>query len=69
MANRKKGSITRIMQRVAALELTVSLSKKKSGKPTSTAAPKHISCRRVKPNSTLDFTLVRSLGTVTYAII
>ena len=43
--------------------------KKKSGTPTSTAAPKQISCRRVRPNSTLDLTLVRSLGIVTYAII
>ena len=29
----------------------------------------HINCRRVRPNSILDLTLVRSLGIVTYAII
>ena len=53
---------------VAVLELTESLSKKKSGTPTSTAEPKHTSCRLVNPNSTLLFTFVKSLGTVTYAI-
>ena len=65
IASRKKGSITRIMQRAATLEATRFLSKKKSGTPTSTAAPKQMSCRRVRPNSTLDFTLVKSFGMVT----
>ena len=65
IASRKKGSMIKVMQRVAALEATLFLSKKKSGTPTSTAAPKQMSCRRVRPNSTLDFTLVRSLGMVT----
>lgn len=67
MASRKKGSITTIMQRVAALELTAVLSKKKSGTPMSAAAPKHINCRLVSPNRTLDFTFVKSFGIVTYA--
>ena len=50
-----------------ALLLAVRLSKKKSGTPMSAAAPKHISCRLVSPNSTLDFTFVKSFGMVTYA--
>ena len=59
--------MTTIMQTVAVLELTELRSKKKSGTPISTAAPKHTSCRLVSPNSTLLFTFVRSFGTVTYA--
>ena len=59
--------MTTIMQTVAVLELTVFRSKKKSGTPISTAAPKQMSCRLVRPNMTLDFTFVRSFGTVTYA--
>lgn len=61
MASRKNGSMTIIMQNAAALLLAVRLSKKKSGTPMSAAAPKHISCRLVSPNSTLDFTFVKSL--------
>lgn len=67
MASRNRGSITTIMQKVAALELARSLSKKKSDTPMSAAAPKHTSCRLVSPNITFDFTFVRSFGTVTYA--
>ena len=59
--------MTIIMQNAAALLLAVRLSKKKSGTPMSAAAPKHISCRLVSPNSTLDFTFVKSFGMVTYA--
>lgn len=55
------------MQNVAVLEPAVLWSKKKSGTPISTAAPKHTSCRFVSPNITFDFTFVRSFGTVTYA--
>lgn len=67
MASRNKGSMMTIIANVAVLEFTALRSKKKSGTPTSTAAPKHTSCRRVSPNSTLLFTFVRSFGTVTYA--
>lgn len=67
MASRNRGSMTTIMQTVAVLEPADSRSKKKSGTPISTAAPKQMSCRLVSPNSTLDFTFVRSFGTVTYA--
>ena len=67
MASRNKGSMTTIIANVAGLDPTDLRSKKKSGTPTSTAAPKHTSCRRVSPNSTLLFTFVRSFGTVTYA--
>ncbi len=38
---------------------------KKSGTPTRSAPPKQISCRFVRPNTILDFTRVKSLGTVT----
>ena len=69
MARRKNGSMTKIMQRVAAVVLITLLSRKKSGTPMSAAAPKHISCRLVRPNMTLLLTFVRSLGMVTYAII
>lgn len=59
--------MTTIMQNVAVLDPAVLWSKKKSGTPISTAAPKHTSCRFVSPNITFDFTFVRSFGTVTYA--
>ena len=67
MARRNRGSITTIIQNVAVLDPTVLWSKKKSGTPISTAVPKQMSCRFVSPNMTLDFTFVRSFGTVTYA--
>ena len=67
IASRNRGSMTTIMQTVAVLELTAVLSKKKSGTPMSAAAPKHINCRLVRPNMTLDFTFVKSFGIVTYA--
>ena len=59
--------MTTIIQNVAVLDPAVLWSKKKSGPPISTAAPKHTSCRFVSPNITFDFTFVRSFGTVTYA--
>src|SRR5699024_10023442 len=43
-------------------------SKKYSGTPTRAAAPKQSSCRLVRLNASLDLTLVKSLGTGTYAI-
>ena len=59
--------MTTIIQNVAVLDPAVLWSKKKSGTPISTAVPKQMSCRFVSPNITLDFTFVRSFGTVTYA--
>lgn len=59
--------MTTIIQNVAVLDPAVLWSKKKSGTPISTAVPKQMSCRFVSPNMTLDFTFVRSFGTVTYA--
>ena len=41
------------------------LSKKKSGTPMSAPLPKQMSCRFVRLNSTLVFTLVKSFGTLT----
>ena len=43
-------------------------SKKYSDTPTRAAAPKQSSCRLVRLNAILDLTLVKSLGTGTYAI-
>ena len=60
--------MTTIIQNVAVLDPAVLWSKKKSGTPISTAVPKQMSCRFVSPNMTLDFTFVRSFGTVTYAV-
>lgn len=57
------------MQRVAPLVLICSLSKKKSGTPISTAGEKQTSCLFVKLRKTFVFTLERSFGTVTYAIV
>ena len=65
MANRKKGSITRIMHRAAVVVPSAPLVKKKSGTPIIAAAPKHITCRLVSPNRTLLCTLLRSFGIVT----
>ena len=67
MASRKNGSMTSIMQIVAALEPVLPLSKKKSGTPTSAPLPKHSSCLFVRPNMTLVFIAFKSLGTGTYA--
>ena len=68
MANMKNGSMASTMIKVAAVCGTLSLMRKKSGTPTTAAAPKHTSCRLVRFSATLLFTFVRSLGTVTYAI-
>ena len=56
------------MQSAAGVVPMLSLSKKKSGKPIATAMLKHTSCRFVRLNRTLLLTLVKSFGTVTYAI-
>ena len=44
------------------------LVRKYNGTPTAAASEKQISCLLVRLNMTLFFTLVRSLGTCTYAI-
>ena len=65
MANRKKGSITRIMHSAAVVVPRLAFAKKKSGTPTSAAAPKQITCRLVSPNKTLLCIRLRSFGIVT----
>ena len=57
--------MTTIITIAAALVLMERLSKKKSGTPRSAPPPKHKICLFVKLNSTLLFTLLRSLGTFT----
>jgi len=61
MAKRKNGSIASTIQTVAALALTAVRSKKNSGTPIATAAPKQTICRPVNPNSTLALIFARSL--------
>lgn len=65
MANRKNGSMARIMHSVAVLFPRLPFSKKKSGTPISTAGVKQMSCLFVRLNKTLLLILVRSFGTVT----
>ena len=65
IANRNAGSMMTIIVIAAALVPMGLRSKKKSGTPMSAPPPKHKSCRFVRLNSTLLFTLVRSFGTVT----
>lgn len=60
--------MTSIITNAAALVPALSLSKKKSGNPIMRAAPKHTICRLVRFNATFVLTLVKSLGTGTYAI-
>ena len=67
MANRKQGSMTTIIAIAARLVPVLSLSKKKSGKPTQRAAAKQMSCRFVRLKATFVLTLDKSLGTGTYA--
>ena len=64
-ASRKPGSMANTIMSAAALVGTRPRIKKKSGTPTSSAPPKQMSWRFVSPNTTLDLTLVKSLGTVT----
>ena len=65
MARRNAGSITTIITIAAALTPMGFRSKKKSGAPMSAPQPKQMSCRFVRLNSTLLFTLVKSFGTLT----
>lgn len=60
--------MTSIIINAAALVPALSLSKKKSGNPIRRATEKHISCRFVRLRATFVLTLVKSLGTGTYAI-
>ena len=62
MANRNHGSITITIRNAAALVGILFLSKKKSGKPTAAAPPKHIVCLLVSPNKNFERTTVKSLG-------
>ena len=57
--------MAKIITTAAALVGTLPRRRKKSGKPITSAAPKHTICRFVSPNSTLLFTWVKSLGTDT----
>ena len=65
MANSMAGIITTIITIAAGLVPMLPLSKKKSGTPMSAPLPKQMSCRFVRLNSTLVFTLVKSFGTLT----
>ncbi len=65
IASRNAGSMTTIIVIAAALVPMGLRSRKKSGTPISAPPPKHRSCRFVRLNSTLLFTLVRSLGMLT----
>ena len=63
--SRKNGSMTSIMHIAAVLLPIGTRSRKNSGTPMSAPPPKQISCRLVRLNATLVFTLVKSLGTGT----
>ncbi len=55
-----------IIMHIAAVLLPIGTrSRKNSGMPMSAPPPKQISCRLVRLNATLVFTLVKSLGTGT----
>lgn len=60
--------MTSIITNAAALVPALSLSKKKSGNPIRSATEKHIICRFVRFRATFVLTLVKSLGTGTYAM-
>ena len=60
--------MTIIIAIAATLAPVTLLSKKKIGRPINRPPPKQISCLFVRLKSTLVFTLVKSLGTLTYAI-
>ena len=58
-----------IMPMTARLVLPERRIRKNAGTPMSAAAPKHTSCRFVRPKKTLVFTRVRSRGMEIYAAI
>ena len=53
------------MHSAAVVVPKLAFAKKKSGTPTSAAAPKQITCRLVSPNRTLLCIRLRSFGIVT----
>ena len=59
--------MTTIIAIAARLVPALSLSKKKSGKPTPKAPARQMSCRFVRLKATFVLTLDKSLGTGTYA--
>lgn len=65
MANMNRGSIVKIIKSEAALVPMLSFVRKNSGRPTARAAEKQMSCRFVRLNITLVFTVLKSLGTGT----
>lgn len=65
MARRNMGIMEKIRISAAVLFPKGPLVKKYSGIPTAAATLKQMSCRLVRLKSTLVFTLVTSLGTVT----
>ena len=56
------------MHKAAVVVPALSFVKKNSGSPIATAAPKQSNCLLVRLNITLLLILVKSFGTVTYAI-
>ncbi len=67
MARKNSGSMRKIMPMTARLVLPERFIRKNAGTPMSAAAPKHTSCRFVRPKKTLVFTRVRSRGMEIYA--
>ena len=61
--------MTMIMSAAAMLLPIDPLVRKNKGTPTSAPKPKQMICRFVRLKRNLDLTLVRSLGTGTYAIV
>ena len=62
------GSMASTMHKAAVVVPALSFVKKNSGSPIATAAPKQSNCLLVRLNITLLLILVKSFGTVTYAI-
>ena len=61
----KNGSITPIISIDAAVELTLFLSRKNTGRPTAAPSPKNRHWRRVRPKRNLVLIFDKSLGTNT----
>ena len=68
IASRNMGSMASTMHKAAVVVPALSFVKKNSGSPIATAAPKQSNCLLVRLNITLLLILVKSFGTVTYAI-